>query len=138
MDTGDGNSDALIAMGVDIYTLSFGDFSVLDHIVKGVDLMEIYSPKRVAELAVKFGLVVGASLLLTNGYDFDKKDDQERAWRIARNDKPTLLIGSPPGTSFSMLQELNIAVHGKNKDSTLRRIKPYDTSSSFATFTGFN
>ena len=39
-----------------------------------IDIMEIYSPKRVAELAVKFGLVAGASLDLTNGYDFNNKE----------------------------------------------------------------
>ena len=58
--------------------------------------MEIYSPKRVADLAVKFGLVARASLDLANGYDLDNKEDQERAWKIVRTDKPALLIGSPP------------------------------------------
>ena len=90
--------------------------SVLDQIVKGFDAMEIYSPKRLAELAAKFGLVVGASLDLTNGYDFDNKKDQERTWKIVRTDKPALLIGSPHCTYFSMLRELSIAVHGNHGD----------------------
>ena len=63
-----------------------------------------------------FGLVAGANLDLANGYDVDNKEDQERAWKIARTDEPALLIGSPPCACFSMLQELNIAVHGNNDD----------------------
>ena len=142
MDTGDGNDDALNAMGVGIDTLSSSDLSVLDQIVERVDIMEIHSPKRVAELAVKFGLVAGACLDLTTGYDFDSREDQERAWNIVRTDKPALLIGSPPCTYFSMLQELHIAVPGKNDDwmrkFRAQKEKRFDTSSSVATFTGFN
>ena len=116
MDTGTENNDASTAVGVDIDTLSPGDLSVLDEMVKGAEIMEIYSPKRVAELAVKFGLVAGASLDLTNGYDFDGKEDRERAWKRVRTDKLALLVGSPPCTYFSTLHKLNIAVHGKNED----------------------
>ena len=53
-------------MGDAIDTLSPGYLSVLDTIVQGVDIIEIYSPKRVADLAVKFGFIAGASLDLTN------------------------------------------------------------------------
>ena len=116
MDTGDGNDDVLTAMEVGTDTLSSSGLSVLDNIVKGVDVMEIYSPKRVAESAVEFGLVAGAGLDLSNGYDLDNKEDQERAWKIVRTDKAALLLGRPPCIYFSMLQELNIAVHGKIDD----------------------
>ena len=112
MDKGDGNDDALTAMGVEFDTFSSSDLSVLDKHVEGVDIMEIYSPKRVAELAAQFRLVAGASLDLTNGYDFDSKEDQERAWNIVRTDKPALLIGSPPCRYFSTLQELNVEIYG--------------------------
>ena len=59
---------------------------------------------------MKFGLVAGASRDLTNGYDFDNKEGQEIIGKIVRTDKPVSLIGSPPCTYLSMLQELNIAV----------------------------
>ena len=71
MDTGANDGDLLTAMGVDIDSLNSEDLNVLDKIVKGVDIMEVYSPERVAKLVVKFGLVAGASLDLTNGYDLD-------------------------------------------------------------------
>ena len=54
IDTGAGKDDALTAMGIEIDTLSSSGLSVLDQIVKGFDIMEIYSPKRVAGLAVEF------------------------------------------------------------------------------------
>ena len=36
----------------------------------------------------------------------------KRGLRKIREESPCLLIGSPPCTYFSMLQELNVAVHG--------------------------
>ena len=53
---------------------------------------------------------------LTNGYDFDKREDREKAWKKLVEDKPAVLVGSPPCTMFSLLQELNLAVHGKNAE----------------------
>ena len=75
MDTGAENNDASKAMGVEVDTLSPGDLSVLDKSAKGVDIMDIYSPKRVAELAVMFGHVAGPSFDLSNGYDSEGKED---------------------------------------------------------------
>ena len=49
-------------MGADIDSLSSMDLAVLDKVVKGVDVMEIFSPARVNQLASKFGLIAGASL----------------------------------------------------------------------------
>ena len=54
-----------------------------------VDIMEVYSPERVAKLFWKHGPTLGCSLDQTNGYDFDKAEDRERAWEIIRRDKPT-------------------------------------------------
>ena len=53
-----------------------------------VDIMEVYSPERVAKLCRKHGLTPGCSLDLTNGYDFDKAADRERAWEMINRDKP--------------------------------------------------
>ena len=70
------------------------------HKLLSVDIMEVYSPKRVVELCSKHGLNPGASLDLTNGYDFDDPQDRRRAWKIVEKDKPLLLVGSPPCTYF--------------------------------------
>ena len=50
---------------------------------------------------------------LTNGWNFDRDDHKKLAWKRVKEDAPYLLIGSPPCTYFSVLQELNKAVHGK-------------------------
>ena len=92
MDTGANDGDLLTAMGVHIDSLNPEDLNVLDKLIKGVDIMEVYSLEGVEKLAEKFGLVAGASLDLTNGYDFDKKEDQERVWKHISSDKPALYI----------------------------------------------
>ena len=48
---------------------------------------------------------------LTNGFDFDKVEDQQRAWTIVKRDNPLLIIGSPPCTYFSVLNESNKHLH---------------------------
>ena len=49
---------------------------------------------------------------LTNGWDFNREDHKRQAWSKVRDEAPYLLIGSPPCNYFSVLQELNKAVHG--------------------------
>ena len=71
-----------------------------------VHIMQVYSPESGAKLRRKHGLTLGCSLDLTNGYDFDKAEDREKAWEIVRRDKPHTVIGSPPCTYFSALQDL--------------------------------
>ena len=51
---------------------------------------------------------------LKNGYDFDLAADRQRAWESILKDKPMLVIGSPPCTYFSRLQELNKHVYRDN------------------------
>ena len=53
------------------------------------DIMEMYSPERVAKLCADFGLRPGASLDLTNGFDFDTYEDRKRAWDIVEKDEPS-------------------------------------------------
>ena len=48
----------------------------------------------------------------TNGWNFFRDDHKKLAWKRVREEAPYLLIGSPPCTYFSVLQELNKAVHG--------------------------
>ena len=47
----------------------------------GVDITEIYSPERVAQMARKFGLVSGSSMDLTNGWDLNRDDHKRLAWK---------------------------------------------------------
>ena len=72
----------------------------------GVDIVEVYSPERINKVCVKYGLIPGASFDLTIGWDLSNKDDQAKAWKIVFDDKPLIIIGSPPCTLFSTLQEL--------------------------------
>ena len=87
---------------------------ILAHAMLGVDITEVYSPERVTKLCAKFGLVQGSALDLTNGWDFDLEDHRKQAWKLVTSEQPFLIIGSPPCTLFSLLQELAKAQHGHN------------------------
>ena len=88
------------------------DRRILSSVILGVDITEVFSPDRVTLVARKFGLVPGSSFDLTDGWDFDIEEHRQLAWKKIKSECPNLLIGSPPCTMFSLLQELNIAVHG--------------------------
>ena len=98
----------------EMHSLDEMEKRMLSSVVMGADITEVYSPERVNKLAEKFGLRKGNSLDLTNGRDFSKQEDRARAWRLIRISKPYIVIGSPPCTMFSRLQELNKHVHGDN------------------------
>ena len=59
------------------------------------------------KLCKEYGLDQGMAMDLKSGYDFDKSSDRARCWEAVKRDKPMLVIGSPPCTYFSRLQELN-------------------------------
>ena len=61
-------------------------------------------------MATKFVLRPGSSLDLTNGWNFSKSEHRRRAWLKIKEEDPYCVIGSPPCTMFSMLQELIKAV----------------------------
>ena len=90
------------------------DRKILSAAIMNVDITEVYSPERVARVERKFEPVAGSSMDLTNGWDFNREDHRRQAWNKIRDEAPYLLIGFPPCTHFSMLQELNKAVH-RNK-----------------------
>ena len=90
------------------------DRRIIASAILGVDITEVYSPERVNEVARKHGLRPGSSMDLTNGWDFTKAEDRRRAWKKIKEEDPYLVIGSPPCTLFSLLQELNIN-NNKNK-----------------------
>ena len=76
------------------------------------DISELYSPPRIALEAAKHNLRGGYSFDLTvpdkDGYvwDFSQPECRKRAWAKIVKSKPFLLIGSPPCTAFSNLQNL--------------------------------
>ena len=71
------------------------------------DVTEIFSPERLEAVCKEFGLKPGISMDIKSGYDFDNKKDRDRCWEAIERDKPTMVIGSPPCTLLSKLQELN-------------------------------
>ena len=81
-----------------------------------VDVTEVYSPERVAAVCSKFGLTQGSSMDLTTGWDFDTQADRSRAEKRINEEKPMLLIGSPPCTYMSILQELNKCINKDNQE----------------------
>ena len=83
------------------------DRKILGYAIMGVDVSEIYSPARITKVCARFGLTPGSAMNLQNGYDFDTLEDRNRAVKRLLEGKPKLLIGSPPCTYFSVLQELN-------------------------------
>jgi hypothetical protein len=87
-----------------------------------VDVMEVYSPERVAKLCAKYDLKPGSSLDLTNGYVFDNAGDRQKAWETVTRDQPLLIVGSPPCTYFSILNELNKSLH-KDKPGWMQQFE---------------
>jgi hypothetical protein len=80
--------------------------------VRSARVVELYSPPRVTQaLPVGSGLVAGSTFDLhadINGvtWDFQKPQDRKRALDRIRVEEPFLVVGSPPCTMFSSLQNL--------------------------------
>ena len=79
-----------------------------------IGVREVYSPPRVTARAEQLGIQAGFALDLTvpdsddgNPWDFSVRSKREKCKRMVQEQKPYLLIGSPPCTPFSQLQALN-------------------------------
>ena len=83
-----------------------------------VDVSEVFSPPRVSSEAKKCGLEPGDAMDLTTGWDFTRQDHRLEAEKRVDEQKPLVLIGSPPCTAFSQLQSMSPA--SANKENTLR------------------
>ena len=76
-------------------------------------MCEVYSPPRIVAEAARCGLRPGFSLDLTverkdgDQWDFSRKKHRAEATRMVLQDEPYCLIGSPPCTMFSVLQNGN-------------------------------
>ena len=82
----------------------------------GPDVAEIFSQPRICQEASSRGLTPGWSLDLTmkdpatgQRWDLSDKKTQDRVRRLIRDTEPYCIIGSPPCTPFSQLQELSRA-----------------------------
>ena len=94
---------------------------------KGADVAEVYSQPRITQEAAlrTYGgttLRPGWSLDLTlndpltgQPWDFNKKEVRARVRGLVRDSKPFMLIGSPPCTMFSTLQNLSKAKRDEEK-----------------------
>ena len=87
---------------------------------KGADICELFSPPRVCQEAVSRGLVPGWSLDLTTTdpmtgqkWDLSQVSVQNRVRQLIRDIKPFCVIGSPPCTCFSPLQEISRGTAGR-------------------------
>ncbi len=80
--------------------------------VRSARVAELYSPPRVTQaLPTASGLVAGSTFDLradVDGatWDFQKPQDRKRALDRIRAEEPFLVVGSPPCTMFSSLQNL--------------------------------
>ena len=115
-DMSPGHADDAMSM------LSPSDKHIVASMILGVDITEMFSPERVVQVAKKMGLSPGSSMDLTTGWDFTKEEHRRKAWNRVRSEDPELIIGSPPCTFFSMLQELCKAVYG-NKPGWLAKFE---------------
>ena len=97
--TGDDTMDSIGKMNED-------DRRILTAAISGFDITEVYSPVWVAAVAAKLGLTPGTSFHRTNSWDFSKDSHRTSAWKLIKEQDPYCIIGSPPCTMFSMLQEL--------------------------------
>ena len=71
-----------------------------------VDVMEVYSPPRLAKRASRLGLRPGASLDLVTGWDFNRADHRQASLDLIRRLRPALVVLSPPCAVFSQLRAL--------------------------------
>ena len=83
---------------------------------KGPDVCEIFSQPRVCQEANHHGLRPGWSLDLTakdpatgQGWDLSDPAVQSRVRKLVHHTQPFCIIGSPPCTAFSPLQEIGRA-----------------------------
>ena len=79
-----------------------------------VDVAEAYSPPRMAAMAAKLGYTDGFSLDLTGcnskgvPWDLSRPEMQEEALEIQEEQKPWMLVTSPPCTWFCTLMGFNV------------------------------
>ena len=90
-------------------------------LVMKTHVSEVCSPPRITARASQHGLQPGFALDLTTidddgmPWDFDNPNKCEKCKRKIRTEKPSMLIGSPMCTIFSIVQGLNRAKMGQKQ-----------------------
>ena len=106
-------SEAYRNSGDELNLLELQELTRLSVEISGVDVAELYSPKRYCAMASTVGLKPGISADLaeykSNGERWDlRREDDVREWFEAlEREDPYIFVGSPPCTEFSQLQALN-------------------------------
>ena len=72
-----------------------------------VHITEVFSSPRVVMQGMEIGLKAGSSMDLLTGWKFELKADRDKAITQIYEEKPMLVVGSPPCTYVSVLQNLN-------------------------------
>lgn len=90
------------------------DKAILAAVILGADITEVYSPERVNRVAAKFSLAKGSSLDLLAGWDLSKVEQRNACWQRVKKEDPYFIIGSPPCTLPSLLQEFSIKANRDN------------------------
>ena len=81
--------------------------------VGNVDVSEVFSPPRVADMAMKMGLTAGTSFDITTvdehgePWDFNIPRMRHKARMKIQEERPELLIGSPVCTMWSQMMNIN-------------------------------
>ncbi len=102
------SSDAPAAEGMQVDDATRAQImQIAAKVINEIDITEIFSPVRVVAIAEKMGLIGGLSMDLRTGWDFTRAADRERCRQYIRRVKFLVVIGSPPCTMFSRLQNLN-------------------------------
>ena len=90
------------------------EINCISNISHGSHVSEIFSPPRVTALANKFKLTPGFALDLSQDdpedgkpWDFNNSAKRAKAIKLIKEDKPFILIASPPCTPFSIMFRSN-------------------------------
>ena len=101
---------------------------------KGADIVELFSQPRIAQVAAGRSfegtrLTPGWSLDLTRSdpktgkpWDLGRKDVQARVTRMVEEGKPLFIVGSPPCTAFSSMQNITIGKRCPDKVADERKV----------------
>ena len=80
--------------------------------MKQLIVSEVFSPPRVSQLAEQKGHLSGGAFNLVTGYNLSTQADRRRCWQKLKEANPDIVVVSPPCSSFSILQSLNLRHQG--------------------------
>ena len=88
----------------------------MPQVMASTDVIEVFSLERIGEACKQFGLEQGLAMDIKSGYDFALAADRAKCWAAIEKEKPTLVIGSPPCTLFSRLQQLKKHMYADSRE----------------------